>query len=114
MFNSGQAEQNSENGKRSLAEWLRTVTRDLFQSPQDAFSSEAAWYAGQAAAPQVVGPADAAEFTGQISRLQIVLEAAGEPSPKSRRAETNGRPPSYAMIPLKRTPPGQTDSRASL
>src|ERR1019366_6719217 len=90
MFNAGHTEQNAGSGKRSLAEWLRTVKRDLFQSPpQEVSGAEAGWYAGLAVAPGAIGARDAAGFTGQISRLQKVLDMAGDPP--ARRSEGNLR-----------------------
>jgi hypothetical protein len=114
MFNAGHSEQNSGSGKRSLAEWLRMVKRDLFQSPpQEVSGPEASWYAGLAVAPGVIGEKDAAGFTGQISRLQKVLDRAGDAAAKTRRAEGNMRQPSHVMVRPNRAPP-DADSSASL
>lgn len=68
--------------KRSLAEWLRTATRDLFQLPGEPAAASANWYAGLVIAPGVSSTADEAAFTSQISRLHTALS---NPAPESRR-----------------------------
>lgn len=61
--------------KQTLAEWLRTITRDLFQVPGET-AGPGNLYAGLAAAPGVVEPAAAAAFSGQLTRLQTALNGA--------------------------------------
>ena len=72
MFKEHRHAEASEN-PQPARDWVGDLAKALRRLPESCSQTDAAWFAGLAVAPASVGPVEAAEFTGQISRLHAAL-----------------------------------------
>ena len=99
MPNRESVDPQKESSKRSLTEWLRALTRDLFQGLGEGAAGNVGWYAGLPVVPGTSGAVEAAEFSGQMSRLHRALNNPARSTSARSATELPLRLPQHGAIP---------------
>src|SRR4051812_1785878 len=112
MFHSDGLQDGAEGRSAPVSVFLRCLAgvRGLFQLTDETTGNNPVWYAGLTIHPGAPGTAETAAFTGQLSRLQTALSAAGEPE-SSPRVTAKMRNAARRMLPVQNA--GGADSHTS-